>query len=79
MGVAIKEIHLQLEGITCTGCAEDIQTILREKEGILDASVNFAEGKINIRYDAELIGQKQILLTVSRLGFKTNILSGPQP
>ncbi len=75
MGTNIKEIRLQLEGITCTGCAEDMQTILREKDGILDASVNFAEGKINIRYDAELIDRKQVFLTVRKLGFKTNILS----
>ena len=75
MGTNVKEIKLQLEGITCTGCAEDMQTILRGKEGILDASVNFAEGRVNIRYDAELIDRKQIFLTVRKLGFKTNILS----
>ncbi len=76
MSDTIKTITFQLEGITCSGCAEDIQTVLREKEGVLDAAVDYAEGKINIRYDADLIDQKKLFLTVRKLGFKTTMLPG---
>ncbi len=69
-----KEIKLQAEGITCTGCAMDMENILRDKEGILYVSVNFRDGTINIRYDPDVIDEKQIFLTVRKLGFKTKII-----
>ncbi len=71
MGNNAKEIKLQAEGITCTGCAMDMENILRDKEGILYASVNFTDGTINIRYDPDVIDEKQVFLTVRKLGFKT--------
>ncbi len=55
----------------------DMENILRDKEGILYVSVNFRDGTINIRYDPDVIDEKQIFLTVRKLGFKTKtILEG---
>jgi hypothetical protein len=36
----LKSIRLQVDGITCAGCAEDMEKILLEKDGISEASVN---------------------------------------
>lgn len=75
MGKNIKEIKLQAEDIICAGCAEDLGNILRDKDGILDAYVNYADAIITIRYDDKLIKREQILLTVKKLGFKSKIIS----
>jgi copper chaperone CopZ len=37
-----KVLRLQAEGIMCTGCVEDMQTVLRNTEGINDAKVSFS-------------------------------------
>lgn len=68
-----KRIKLQADGIVCAGCAEDMQTILRNTEGILDARVDFSEGAIDIRYDPDVIDEKQIFIRVGKLGFKTRL------
>lgn len=60
----------------CTGCVEDMQTVLRNTDGILDASVSYADGMINIRYDPQAIDEKKVFFMVRKLGFKTTILRG---
>jgi Cu2+-exporting ATPase len=67
-------LTLQAEGIMCTGCVTDMENILKDSEGIIDASVDYATGMINIRYDPEAVDEKQVFLKVSKLGFKTRIV-----
>ena len=71
----IKEMKVQLEGITCTGCAMDMETLLHEKEGIVDASVSFKDGTVHVRYDSGVLDRKNLFLTVRKLGFKAKIIS----
>ena len=71
-----KKLKLQAEGIMCTGCVEDMQTVLRDTEGINDATVNFSDGIIDINYDPEIIDTRAVFIRVRNLGFKTKILEG---
>lgn len=70
-----RQIKLKAEDIICAGCAEDMQTILKNTLGILDAHVNFSDGSVNIRYDLEIISEKEVFIKVNKLGFKSRILS----
>lgn len=60
----------------CTGCVEDMQTVLRDTEGINDATVSFSDGIININYDPEIIDTREVFIRVKNLGFTTKILEG---
>jgi len=44
----IKEIKLKADDISCTGCIEDMEIILRDQAGILEAKVNYADDIIDI-------------------------------
>lgn len=70
-----KRIKLKAEDIICAGCAEDMQTILKDTEGILDARVDFSDGTVKIRYDPDIIDEKQVFNKVNKLGFESRILS----
>lgn len=71
-----KKIKFQLEGITCTGCTEDMENILRDKDGVSDVSVNYAEGTVHIEYEPGVIDEKSLFEAVRNLGFKTRIMPG---
>jgi Cu+-exporting ATPase len=75
MGKNIKEMNLKVEGIACTGCAEDMKKILSETDGVLDASVNYKDEIINIKYDPELIDRKKIYFAVRKLVNACEIIS----
>jgi copper chaperone CopZ len=69
-----KEMVFQAEGITCSGCAGDMETILREVEGIREASVNFTSEIIRVRYDPLSLDRKAVFSAVRSLGYKVRIL-----
>ncbi|MEW6715112.1 MAG: heavy metal-associated domain-containing protein [Nitrospirota bacterium] len=71
-----KNIKFQLEGITCTGCAEDMENILRDKDGVSDVSVYYAEGTVHVEYEPGVIDEKSLFEAVRNLGFKTRIMPG---
>jgi len=71
-----KQINFQLEGITCAGCAEDMEKILRDKDGVLDVSVNYAEETVHIGYEPGVINEKELFAAVRKLGFRTKIIPG---
>ena len=69
-----REMVLQAEGITCSGCADDMEAILRQREGVKEASVYFATGIIRVKYDPLLMDRKAMFSAVRGLGYKVRIL-----
>lgn len=64
-----RQLNLQLEGITCTGCAMDMENVLQDMDGVLEAVVRYAEGAIFIRFDPEEVDRKSLLSKVASFGF----------
>ena len=62
----IKEITLKVNDIVCTGCAEDMETILLDQDGILEANGKFAEDIIDIKNDAEIIERPAVIHATKR-------------
>lgn len=75
----IREMKLQAEGITCSSCTKDMENILRDKDGILDATVRFADETIDIRYDPGVIDRKQVFTAARKLGYKVKIIHESPP
>ncbi len=63
----IKEIKLKVDDIVCTGCAEDMETLLRDQDGILEANVSFANDTIELKYDAEEIERAAVIQAARRI------------
>ena len=68
------EIKFLIEGITCTGCAMDMENIMLDIDGVEEASVNYAEGVFIIQYNPLEIEEKSIVKKVKTLGFKAKLL-----
>lgn len=71
MNDAVKKIDLKAEGITCSGCAVDMETVLRNADGIMDARVDYATGLINIKFDPAELRADQVVSMVEKLGVRT--------
>ena len=69
------EIKFLIEGITCTGCAMDMENIMLDMDGVKEASINFAEGGFSITYDPDEVEANTIIKKVKNLGFKTKLLA----
>lgn len=75
MNKRIREIKLQTDEIACTGCIEDMETILRGQDGILEARVNYAEETIDIKYDPEVIERAHVIHAARRVADIVRVVS----
>jgi Cu+-exporting ATPase len=70
----VEELEFRAQNISCSGCAEDMENILRDRGGILDAAVKYSDGSIRVTFDPNLIGREEVIAAVRRLGFPVEIV-----
>lgn len=63
-----KEIFYVI-GMSCAGCAANVQKALSEREGIIEAKVNFAASTVMIDYDRTKVSPSDIQKTVQDAGY----------
>ena len=71
---AIKEIRFQIEGIVCSGCVLDMENLLKDVDGIVDAAINYTDGVLTVKFDPAEINAKGVFLRVRKLGYETTVL-----
>ncbi|NDK55883.1 heavy metal translocating P-type ATPase [Pontibacter fetidus] len=58
-----------VEGMTCASCASSIESMLRAREGVTDANVNFAGKTVQVIYEPTIVNPTQLRDTVKEIGF----------
>ena len=51
-------------GMSCAGCAANIQQALSERKGVIEARVNFAASDVIVEYNPTLVSDKDLQKTV---------------
>lgn len=69
---SLVKLHFGLTGMSCTSCAASAQKKLNELDGVINASVNFANEKVFLEYDKDKISQDNIEKAMKELGFQVN-------
>ena len=63
-------IDLPIEGMTCGACAAHVGKGLREVDGVVEASVNFATGRARIVADADVATLEHLTAAVAATGYR---------
>ncbi|MFB6347396.1 MAG: heavy metal translocating P-type ATPase [bacterium] len=63
------EISFDVEGMTCTSCANAIQDALREEDGVHEAEVNFASESARVSYDTSQTDRDTLIETIRDTGY----------
>ena len=64
----IEEKTYSLGGMSCASCAAKIENGLKNLEGVINASVNFAAEKVNIKYFPTVTGFSDFKAAVEKVG-----------
>ncbi|MFD2245474.1 heavy metal translocating P-type ATPase [Pontibacter ruber] len=64
-----KKATFPVEGMTCASCASSIESMLRTREGVQEANVNFAGKTLQVAYAPDLVTPAQLRETVQEIGF----------
>ncbi|WP_129725969.1 heavy metal translocating P-type ATPase [Ectobacillus funiculus] len=64
-----QEVSLQIEGMTCAACASRIEKGLKKVPGVVEANVNFALEKSNVRFNPAATNIEELQKKVEALGY----------
>ncbi len=56
-------------GMSCASCAVNSESMIKAQEGVVSASVNFANATLLVEYDPQLIGPKQMRRALQGIGY----------
>ncbi len=65
----VAKTHFPVLGMTCASCAASVESMLRAQEGIVSASVNFADGSAMVEYDQKAITHELMQKAVRSIGY----------
>lgn len=63
---------LDLEGMTCTSCAQTIERTTLKLGGVSQAAVNFATEKLTVEYDSDVINLSEIIQSIADEGYEAH-------
>ncbi len=64
-----SSVDLVIEGIHCAACIWLNEKVLADKEGIVEASINFTNNKAKIIWDEETIALSKVIDTIRSIGY----------
>lgn len=68
-----------IRGMTCASCVSRVERALNKLPGVLEASVNLATEKVQVRYLPELVSPPRLQAAVRDAGYEPRDLSQPAP
>ena len=67
--VPTAETELSLLGMTCTNCANTIERRLNKVDGVLEATVNYANEKATVKYAVGAATRPELIAAVRKAGY----------
>lgn len=69
-------LHLKIKGMHCqSGCANGIDAMLKEQQGIIKSETSFDQSSAVIEYDVILISEEEIINLITDRGFEVEVVS----
>ena len=70
----VEILQLTVEGMSCQeGCANSIDRMLKQQDGIVRNKTTFDSSTSEIQYDKSKISEKEIIGLIEKRGFKTKV------
>lgn len=66
----MRSIKLQINGMCCNGCAMSIENMLKTKEFINEAKVDFSSKTANVKFDQNKVKRQEIIEAITKVGYE---------
>lgn len=72
----IQTVMWHVRGFTCVTCAVGLETLLRQKKGVVEVNATYPQGIVTVQYDPDLVSQNALRSAISELGFTAEDKNG---
>lgn len=69
-----QTLTLKLDGMSCAACANNIEKVLRNLNGIEDCSVNFGAEQATVQFNPDQIQPAAVAASIGAAGYRAEIL-----
>ncbi len=66
----IVQASLDIEGMTCQGCEEEVKNEISQLPGFIEAQVNHETGKATVKFDKSKTTLEQVVSAINKTGYK---------
>ncbi len=73
------ELELRVEGMTCAACSARVERALNKQAGVLEASVNLATERAQVRYLPAMLTPESLIQTIRDAGYDAALLDEQAP
>jgi len=73
--MSMERLTLPIRGLTCACCVARVEQAMRQQEGVIWATINFAAEEAIVVYDSATFELARLSQAVSRLGYE--VVLGP--
>jgi Cu+-exporting ATPase len=70
-----EKLELPVTGMSCAGCAANVERALKKVDGVHEAGVNFATGRATVVFDTRLVGPGDLVKAVRDAGYDVAVIS----
>jgi Cu+-exporting ATPase len=70
-----EKLELPVTGMSCAGCAANVERALKKVDGVHEAGVNFATGRATVVFDTRLVGPGNLVKAVRNAGYDVAVIS----
>lgn len=74
--MAMTQIVLKIQGLTCINCANKVEASLRSLDGITDLSIDHKKGLAKITYDGTVLTNDDLIRAVVDAGYRAEVKRG---
>lgn len=68
-----RSVVLNIEGMTCAACTLTVRTALKSLDGVMSATVQLAEKRAVVEYDAAKVTPQGMVEAVGKAGYKASV------
>lgn len=69
----ISQTTIKIEGMTCAGCAANVESALKQQPGVKSVSVTLESGQAIVSFDSSQVIAAQLVEAINKLGYKASI------
>jgi copper chaperone len=69
----MKTTRLKIQGMTCGHCVDAVESALRGRGGVRNATVHLEEGAAEVEYDETAVSPEQLVEVVEEEGYSAGI------
>lgn len=69
----IMKTTLRSNDLSCPSCVNNIESNLRNTEGVTNAKVHFNTGRIEVEHDSDTISEEELVEVVRQSGYEATV------